>query len=136
MCNTERIIRHCIQEKVSLTLVVNKVDRLILELKLPPTDAYLKLKNIIEDVNSIISQTPGGKDIRLSPELGNVTFASSQMGWCFSLKSFAKLYADSYRKLGRACLWYLVLDSVGSKQRQITLLVFYHPFPNTFFLKL
>ncbi|CAO3569857.1 unnamed protein product [Mortierella alpina] len=36
MCNTERIIRHCIQEKIALTLVVNKVDRLILELKLPP----------------------------------------------------------------------------------------------------
>ncbi|KAG0053013.1 U5 small nuclear ribonucleoprotein component [Gryganskiella cystojenkinii] len=96
MCNTERIIRHCIQEKVALTLVVNKVDRLILELKLPPTDAYFKLKHTIEEVNTIISQTPGGKGIRLSPELGNVTFASSQMGWCFSLKSFAKLYADSY----------------------------------------
>ncbi|GJJ77654.1 116 kDa U5 small nuclear ribonucleoprotein component [Entomortierella parvispora] len=96
MCNTERIIQHCIQEKVALTLVINKVDRLILELKLPPSDAYLKLKHTIEEVNTIISQTPGGKGIRLSPELGNVTFASSQMGWCFSLKSFAKLYADSY----------------------------------------
>ena len=99
MCNTERIIRHCIQEKVALTLVVNKVDRLILELKLPPTDAYFKLKHTIEEVNTIIAQTPGGEGIRLSPELGNVSFASSQMGWCFTLKSFAKLYADSFRKL-------------------------------------
>lgn len=98
MCNTERIIRHCIQEKVALTLVVNKVDRLILELKLPPTDAYFKLKHTIEEVNTIIAQTPGGEGIRLSPELGNVSFASSQMGWCFTLKSFAKLYADSFRK--------------------------------------
>ncbi|KAF9898863.1 U5 small nuclear ribonucleoprotein component [Lobosporangium transversale] len=96
MCNTERIIRHCIQEKVALTMVVNKVDRLILELKLPPTDAYFKLKHTIEEVNTIISQTPGGEGIRLSPELGNVSFGSSQMGWCFTLKSFAKLYADSY----------------------------------------
>ncbi|KAG0366660.1 P-loop containing nucleoside triphosphate hydrolase protein [Gamsiella multidivaricata] len=96
MCNTERIIRHCIQEKVALTMVVNKVDRLILELKLPPTDAYFKLKHTIEEVNTIISQTPGGEGIRLSPELGNVSFASSQMGWCFTLRSFAKLYAESY----------------------------------------
>ncbi|KAF9366918.1 U5 small nuclear ribonucleoprotein component [Mortierella sp. NVP85] len=96
MCNTERIIRHCIQEKVTLTLVVNKVDRLVLELKIPPTDAYFKLKHTIEEVNRIISQTPGGEGIRLSPELGNVSFASSQMGWCFTLRSFAKLYADSY----------------------------------------
>ncbi|KAG0264886.1 U5 small nuclear ribonucleoprotein component [Actinomortierella ambigua] len=96
MANTERILRHCIQEQLSLTLLINKVDRLILELKLPPTDAYFKLKHTIEEVNTIISQTPGGEGIRLSPELGNVCFASSQMGWCFTLKSFAKLYADSY----------------------------------------
>ncbi|KAG0012060.1 U5 small nuclear ribonucleoprotein component, partial [Podila clonocystis] len=96
MANTARLIRHCIQEKIALTMVVNKVDRLILELKLPPTDAYFKLKHTIEEVNTIISETPGGKGIRLSPELGNVAFASSQMSWCFTLKSFAKLYADSY----------------------------------------
>ncbi|RUS18498.1 hypothetical protein BC937DRAFT_88698 [Endogone sp. FLAS-F59071] len=106
MANTEQIIRHAIREKLALTLVVNKVDRLILELKLPPTDAYFKLKHTIEEVNTIISirsiyfiianSTPGGETIRLSPERGNVCFASSQMGWCFSLKSFAKLYADTY----------------------------------------
>ncbi|RUS27799.1 hypothetical protein BC938DRAFT_482716 [Jimgerdemannia flammicorona] len=96
MANTEQIIRHAIREKLALTLVVNKVDRLILELKLPPTDAYFKLKHTIEEVNTIISSTPGGENIRLSPERGNVCFASSQMGWCFSLKSFAKLYADTY----------------------------------------
>src|SRR3712207_7309411 len=35
-------------------------------------------------------------DLRLSPEKGNVCFASAKMGWCFSLKSFAKMYADTY----------------------------------------
>jgi 116 kDa U5 small nuclear ribonucleoprotein component len=30
---------------------------------------------------------------RISPELGNVLFASSVHGWCFSLGSFASLYA-------------------------------------------
>lgn len=54
MANTEQIIRHAIREKLALTLVVNKVDRLILELKLPPTDAYFKLKHTIEEVNTII----------------------------------------------------------------------------------
>lgn len=32
----------------------------------------------------------------LSPVLGNVCFASSLYGICFTLKSFAKLYADTY----------------------------------------
>jgi U5 small nuclear ribonucleoprotein component len=31
---------------------------------------------------------------RISPELGNVCFASASNGWIFSVPSFAKLYAD------------------------------------------
>lgn len=54
MANTEQIIRHCIRENIKMTLVVNKVDRLILELKLPPTDAYFKLRYVVEEVNSVI----------------------------------------------------------------------------------
>ncbi|KAJ3049957.1 U5 small nuclear ribonucleoprotein component [Rhizophlyctis rosea] len=92
MANTEKLIKHMVTERIPFTLVVNKVDRLILELKLPPTDAYFKLKHTIEEVNSIVSTV--APDVRLSPELGNVCFASSLMGWCFSLKSFAAMYAD------------------------------------------
>jgi hypothetical protein len=33
MLNTERIIRHTLQEGLALTIVLNKIDRLILELK-------------------------------------------------------------------------------------------------------
>jgi U5 small nuclear ribonucleoprotein component len=35
-------------------------------------------------------------ELRLSPERGNVAFASTDMGYCFTLASFAKLYADTY----------------------------------------
>ena len=81
-----------------MTLVINKMDRLILELKLPPSDAYFKLKHVIEEVNTVIENAlPGqGEKRRLSPEKGNVAFASSSMGWCFTLPSFAKMYAESY----------------------------------------
>jgi 116 kDa U5 small nuclear ribonucleoprotein component len=54
MVNTERMIKHLVFEKVPFTLVINKVDRLIMELKLPPTDAYFKLKYTIEQVNSVL----------------------------------------------------------------------------------
>lgn len=96
--NTEQIIKHAVLEGLPLTLVVNKMDRLILELKLPPTDAYFKLKHVVEEVNTMIENTlPGqGEKRRLSPEKGNVLFASSSMGWCFTLQSFAKMYSDTY----------------------------------------
>lgn len=54
MCNTEAIIRHCLQEGVKMTLVVNKIDRLILELRIKPSDAYQKILHTIEEVNTFI----------------------------------------------------------------------------------
>lgn len=96
--NTEQIIKHAVLEDLPMTMVVNKMDRLILELKIPPNDAYFKLKHVIEEVNTVIeSVLPGqGEKRRLSPEKGNVAFACSSMNWCFTLQSFAKTYADTY----------------------------------------
>lgn len=102
--NTEQIIKHAILEDLPLTMVINKMDRLILELKIPPNDAYFKLKHVIEEVNTIIeSVVPGhGEKRRLSPEKGNVAFACASMKWCFTLQSFAKMYAENYPKIETA----------------------------------
>lgn len=35
-------------------------------------------------------------ELRLSPEKGNVAFASTDMNWCFTLRSFAQMYADTF----------------------------------------
>jgi len=97
MVNTEQVIKYAISENLPMTLVINKMDRLVLELKIPPTDAYFKVKHTIEQVNTVIaSAAPGREELRLSPEKGNVCFASAIMNWCFSLRSFAKMYADTY----------------------------------------
>jgi U5 small nuclear ribonucleoprotein component len=85
-----------VQEGIPIVLVVNKVDRLILELRLPPADAYYKLKHTIEEVNTVISSCNPDPIHRVSPELGNVGFASTEMGWCFNLTSFAKMYRDTF----------------------------------------
>ena len=99
--NAENVITHAVLEDLPLVLVINKMDRLILELKLPPTDAYFKLKHVVEEVNTIIENTvPGrGESKRLSPEKGNVAFASSMMEWVFTLPSFANMYAETYAKV-------------------------------------
>lgn len=119
MLNTERLLKHAVQEKQAITVCINKIDRLMLELKLPPQDAYFKLRHIVEEINNILRLVKtvrfrfGPKKIFfffdfcsthstdenpyvVSPVLGNVCFASSLYGICFTLKSFAKLYADTY----------------------------------------
>ena len=95
---TEMAIKHAVLDDLPMVLVINKMDRLMLELKLPPQDAYYKLKYVVEEVNTVIEHTiPGKGELRrLSPEKGNVAFACSNMGWCFTLKSFAKMYTESY----------------------------------------
>lgn len=47
LMNTERLLKHAVQERLAVTLCINKIDRLVLELKLPPVDAYHKLKHIV-----------------------------------------------------------------------------------------
>ncbi|KAJ2145901.1 hypothetical protein IW142_002374 [Coemansia sp. RSA 564] len=98
MSGTERVIRAAVREGLGITLVINKVDRLILELKLPPEDAYIKLKHTVEEVNNTIATCPHtDASMRVSPELGNVCFASASFGWCFSLESFAARYVDTWQ---------------------------------------
>ena len=54
MMQTERFLKHAFQQNLPVTLLMNKMDRLILELKLPVSDAYYKIKHTLDDINSII----------------------------------------------------------------------------------
>lgn len=97
MLNTERLLKHAVQERLPVTICLNKIDRLMLELKLPPTDAYYKLRHTLEEVNSLLSvYSEDETGVTVSPLLGNVCFASSYYRFCFTLGSFAKIYSDSF----------------------------------------
>ena len=50
----ERLITQCVREQISFIIVLNKLDRLVLELKLPPSDAYYKIKHTLDDINNLI----------------------------------------------------------------------------------
>lgn len=75
-----------------------QMDRLITELKLPPADAYYKLRHTIEEVNGAIAAAAGGAnangELEVDPVRGNVIFSSAISGWSFTLTSFARLYSD------------------------------------------
>ena len=48
MLMTRKIIKHIVRENVDVIVVINKIDRLIIEMKIPPEDAYLKIKHTLE----------------------------------------------------------------------------------------
>ena len=89
----ERALRQAVRLGLRVMLVIAKLDRLIVELRLPPADAYHRLVHAIEEVNDVLRST-GYRHKLLSPAHNNVCFASPAHDYVFSLRSFAKLYCD------------------------------------------
>ena len=94
MMHTEMLVKQIVAEGLPICLVVTKVDRLMVELKLPPRDAYFKLLNIVESTNRLVQDTSQGRYPALSPAKGNVSFSSALHGWLFTLKSMTEVYAE------------------------------------------
>ncbi|KAJ5074290.1 eukaryotic translation elongation factor 2a tandem duplicate 1-related [Anaeramoeba ignava] len=93
---TETVLRQALAERIKPILVINKFDRVFLELKMDPEEIYQKCVQIIDDVNSIISTYDDHLlgDVSVDPLKGNVVFASGFQGWGFTLDTFARKYAE------------------------------------------
>lgn len=104
--HSEQLLRHAVVgEQLPVVLVLTKVDRLIVDLKLPPLDAYRKLRTVVDSVNNIIASCGTTYDRCLvSPERGTVCFASAKLGFFFSLETFALKYAAVYSTINAAAL--------------------------------
>ncbi|OEH79453.1 u5 small nuclear protein [Cyclospora cayetanensis] len=88
-----------VEEGLGLVVVFNKLDRLVLELRLRPQDAYYKIKCMLDELNETletICSMRGLPPLVVSPRNRNLVFAMSQFSFVFSVESFAALYFDSY----------------------------------------
>lgn len=92
LLGTEVILRRAAQLHLDIVLVISKLDRLCLELRLPPNDAYHKIRHIIDSCNEIIAPFSVSA---LSPAKGNVAFSSSSERVCFTLQQFARSYVSA-----------------------------------------
>jgi len=95
---TETVLRQAISERIRPVLMLNKVDRAVLELQLPPEEAYQSFQKSIENVNVIVAtyHDPMLGDITLQPVIGTVAFGSGLHQWGFTLRKFAKTYAVKF----------------------------------------
>ncbi|KAL6986288.1 hypothetical protein U1Q18_019656 [Sarracenia purpurea var. burkii] len=122
---THAVLRQAWIEKLTPCLVLNKIDRLICELKLSPMEAYNRLQKILHEVNGIMSAYKSEKYLSdvdsmlagssgevgdesqefieddeedtFQPHKGNVAFVCALDGWGFGIGEFAGFYAS---KLG------------------------------------
>lgn len=65
---TETVLRQAIAERIKPVLMMNKMDRALLELQLEPEELYQTFQRIVENVNVIISTYGEGE----SGPMGNI----------------------------------------------------------------
>ena len=95
---TETVLRQAMQEKIRPVLMVNKIDRSILELKLDGEAMYQSFLRVIDMANvtitTYVSEDMG--DIQVDPSTGNVAFGSGKDQYAFTLTKFARLYSKKF----------------------------------------
>uniref|UniRef100_A0A673KC47 Elongation factor 2 n=1 Tax=Sinocyclocheilus rhinocerous TaxID=307959 RepID=A0A673KC47_9TELE len=102
---TETVLRQAIAERIKPVLMMNKMDRALLELQLEPDELCQTFQRIVENVNVIISTYGEGEhgpmgNIMVDPVVGTVGFGSGLHGWAFTLKQFAEMYVAKFAAKG------------------------------------
>ena len=95
---TETVLRQAMQEKIKPVLMVNKIDRSILELKLDGEAMYQSFLRVVDMANVVITtyQSEDMGEILVDPSVGSVAFGSGKDQWAFTLTKFARLYSKKF----------------------------------------
>merc|ERR1711998_589974 len=96
---TETVLRQALQERVKPVVMINKMDRIILELQAELEDTYQNFVKILENANVIIATYNDDAlgDCQVFPDMGTVAFGSGLQSWAFTLNHFANLYASKFK---------------------------------------
>jgi elongation factor 2 len=91
MPQTETVLRQALRENVRPILFINKVDRLINELKIDKKEMPIRLGKVIDHVNKLIrNMSPDNyekQNWKLDAARGNVCFGSALYKWAVSVPS-------------------------------------------------
>ena len=101
MPQTETVLRQALQERAKPVLFVNKVDRLLNELKLTQEQTFERLLKLINDINKMIrSYAPEefAEKWQLSVESGAVCFGSAYKKWAISARIMEK-YKVTFKQI-------------------------------------
>eukprot|EP01041_Mallomonas_annulata_P002880 gene2880-5646_t len=145
---THAVLYKALKERMRPCLVLNKIDRLILELQLTPVEAFHHLRRVLENANALASSLLGSELIQLrgddtdtdtalsveykeeeerlmsawnfAPERGNVMFAAALDSWGFGTGRFATFWAQKLGVNRGILLKYLFEDySFNAKTKKV-----------------
>jgi elongation factor 2 len=101
MPQTETVLRQSLKENSKPVLFINKIDRLINELKLNPEQMQARLIKIINDVNKLIERY-GKPEWKVNVEKGSVAFGSAYNKWATSYP-YMKMKNVSFKDIYEYC---------------------------------
>ena len=92
MPQTETVLRQAMKENVRPVLVINKVDRMINELKVDAQAMQIRLGKIIDKINELIRGMKKDKyeEWKFDAAKGNVAFGSALYNWAVSVQTMKK----------------------------------------------
>ncbi|KAJ5899258.1 hypothetical protein N7495_004002 [Penicillium taxi] len=95
---TETVLRQALTERIKPVLIINKVDRALLELQVSKEDLFQSFSRTIESVNVIIATyfDKALGDVQVYPDRGTIAFGSGLHGWAFTVRQFAVKYAKKF----------------------------------------
>ncbi|KAG2739297.1 P-loop containing nucleoside triphosphate hydrolase protein [Suillus brevipes Sb2] len=95
---TETVLRQALTVRIKPVVIINKVDRALLELQVSKKDLYQSFQRTIEMVNVIVltNRDDALGDVQLYPDKGTVAFGSGLHGWAFTLCQFVGRYAKKF----------------------------------------
>ena len=117
MPQTETVLRQALKEQVRPVLFINKVDRLINELKVDETEMQIRLGRVIDKVNKLIkgmNEEAYKNGWKLDAPLGTVAFGSALYNWAISvpyMKKSGVSFKDVYEKCRSGDMKYLAKNS-------------------------
>lgn len=106
MPQTETVVRQALRERVKPVLFINKVDRLIRELKLTPQAMQERFAKIISDVNRLIlkyAEKEFAEKWLVNVENGSVAFGSAYRKWAISVP-FMKKTGITFKDIIEYCI--------------------------------
>ena len=93
MPQTETVVRQALRERVKPVLFINKVDRLITELKFTPDQMQERFKKIILDFNRLVdrfAEDEFKEQWKVNINDGSVVFGSARENWALSIPFMKK----------------------------------------------
>ncbi|NLM29321.1 MAG: elongation factor EF-2 [Methanomicrobiales archaeon] len=117
MPQTETVLRQALKEGVRPVLFINKVDRLINELKVDEQEMQIRLARVIDKVNKLIkgmNEKMYNEGWKLDAAKGTVAFGSALYNWAVSvpyMKKSGVSFKDIYEKCNSGDMKWLAKNS-------------------------